>query len=79
MTSKSVKEPSAVKSLCLFTNIINVRNKTAKRCIGSAKSKRRAMKVGNSLWKEKKKMTFKTNDKIKCNLYAWITHHHKVF
>ena len=50
MTSTPVKKPSAGKSLCLFTNILDVKKKTEKRRIGSAKSKRRALKVCNSLW-----------------------------
>ena len=49
MTSPPVKKPSARKSLCLFTNVLDVKPKTAKRCISAAKSKRREMKVGNNL------------------------------
>ena len=55
MTSTPVKKPSASKSLCLFTNILNVKKKTAKRRVGAAGSKCRAMKVGNSLWTNLKK------------------------
>ena len=40
--------------MCLFTNIFDVKKKTAKFRVGAAKSKRGAMKVGNSLWKNKK-------------------------
>ena len=36
MPSTPVKKPIARKSMCLFTNIINVKNKTAKRRIGAA-------------------------------------------
>ena len=54
MASTPVKKPSARKSLCLFTNILNIKNKTAKCFIGAAKSKRRSMEVGNSLWTKKK-------------------------
>ena len=50
MTSTPVKKPSASKSLCLFTNIFDVKKKTEKLCIGDAKSKRRSMKLGTSLW-----------------------------
>ena len=50
MKSTPVKKPSARKSLCLFTNIFDVRKKTEKRLVGSSKSKHRAIKVGNSLW-----------------------------
>ena len=55
MTSKPVKKPSARKSLCLFTNILNVKEKRAKRRVGAAEQKRSATKVGNSLWTNKKK------------------------
>ena len=49
MTSTPVLKTSARKSLCLFTNILNVKKKIAKRRVGAAKSKHRAIKVGNSL------------------------------
>ena len=48
MTSKLVKRPSDRKSLCLFTKILKVKDKTAKRRVGAEKSKRRSMIVGNS-------------------------------
>ena len=50
MTLTPSKKPSASKSLCLFTNTLNVKKKTATFRIGAAESKRRAMKVVNSLW-----------------------------
>ena len=50
MTSTPFKKPSARKSLCLFTHILNVKKKTAKIRVGAEISKRRAMKLGNSLW-----------------------------
>ena len=80
MTSTPVKIPSTRKSLCLFTNIFDVKKKTAKRYIGAAKSKRRAIKVHTSLWtkKKKRKEHSKTNEQIKYNLYAWITRHIQV-
>ena len=55
MKSTSVKNPSDRKSLCLFTNILDVRPKTTKRRIVAAESKRRAMKVGTSQWTNKTK------------------------
>ena len=80
MASTPVNKPSARKSLCPFTNILNVKNKTAKRRIGAAKFKRRAIKVGNSLWtkKTKRKGRSKINEQIKFNIYAWITRHPQV-
>ena len=55
MKSSPVKKPSDRKSLCLFTNIFDVKKKIAKRRIGAAKSKIRAVKVGNILWTKKRK------------------------
>ena len=37
MTSTQVKKPIARKSLCLFTNILDVKPKTAERCFVAAK------------------------------------------
>ena len=55
MKSKPVKKPSARKSLCLFTNILDVHPKTAKRRFVAAKSRRKSIKVCNILWTKKKK------------------------
>ena len=55
MTSTPVKKPSAKKSLCLFTNILDVQPKTAKRRFVAAKSRGKSIKVGNSLWTKNKK------------------------
>ena len=80
MTSTPVKKSSAKKSLHLFTNILNVKKITAIHFIVPVKSKHKAMKAGNSLCtdKTKRKGHSKINDKIKRNLYAWITHHSQV-
>ena len=55
MSSKPVKKPSARKSLCLFTNILDVQSKTAKRRFVTAKSRRKSMKLCNSLWTKNQK------------------------
>ena len=67
MTSTPVKTPSASKSLWLFTNILNVKNKTEKLRVGAEKYKRRSMKVGNSLCTNKRKLKghSKINGQIK--------------
>ena len=44
MTSTPVNKPSAIKSLCIFTNILDVKNKTDTCQVGAAKSKRKAIK-----------------------------------
>ena len=55
MTLTPVNKPSARKSLCLFTNILDVKPTTAKRRFVAAKYIRKAMKVCNSLWTKKSK------------------------
>ena len=49
MTSTPVKKPSAGKSLCLFTKILDVQPKTAKHRFVAEKSRHKSMKVCNSL------------------------------
>ena len=53
MPSTPVKKPSTRKSLCLFTNILDVQPKTAKRHFVAAKYRRKDMKVCNILWTKK--------------------------
>ena len=59
MTSTPVKKPSARKSLCLFTNILDVKTKTATGRNVASKSIHRAIKVGTSQWTKKTKRAFK--------------------
>ena len=53
MKSTPVKKPSARKSLCIFTKILDVKPKTAKRRFVAAKSRLKSTKVGNRLWTKK--------------------------
>ena len=55
MPSKPVKKISARKSLCLFTNILDVKPATAKRRFVAGRSRRKSIKVCNSLWTKKQK------------------------
>ena len=50
MTSSPVKKPSAQKSLCMFTNVLDANKKTASHQFGADKSKRKAIKYGNTPW-----------------------------
>ena len=50
MTLTAVKRPSATKSMCLFTNILDVKKKTDTHQVGAAKSKRKIIKYGNTPW-----------------------------
>ena len=53
LTSSPVNKSSARKSICLFTNILDVQPKTAKCRFVAEKSRHKAMKVCNSLWTKK--------------------------
>ena len=80
MTSTTVKKPSSRKSLCLFTNIIDVKPKTEKmlycRCkIQTQGHESRYYPVDQE---KKQKGHSKINDQIKSNLHAWITCHPQV-
>ena len=55
MKPTPVKKPSAQKSLCMFTNILDVNKKTAYRRVGAAKYKRKAIKFVNTPWALKQK------------------------
>ena len=55
MTPTPVKKPSDRKSLCLFTNILDVKKKTSICQVGDAKSKRKAIKSGTTPWALKPK------------------------
>ena len=50
MTPTPVKKLSARKSLCLFTTILDVKNKTAIRRVGYTKLKRKAITSGTTPW-----------------------------
>ena len=54
MTSSPVKKTSARKSLCMFTNILDVKG-TDYRRVGAAKYKHKATKYVNTPWELKKK------------------------
>ena len=75
MTSTPFKKPSAQKSLCLFTNILDVK-KTATRQVGAAKYKRKAIKYTNTPWalKQNQKLNSNIDEQIKKSLYNWIVH-----
>ena len=80
MTSTLVKKPSARIALCLFTNILDVKDKTATCRVGSAKSKRKAIKYRTTPWalNQKLKGNSKINDQIKKSLYNCIVHNPQV-
>ena len=61
MTPTTVKKPSARKSMCIFTNILDVK-KSAIRRVGGAKSKRKADKAGTTPIETKSKRKIKIND-----------------
>ena len=80
MKPTPVKKPSAQKSLCIFTNILYVKNKTAILQVGDAKSKRRAIKSGTTprALKRKRKGNSIIDDHIKKSVYNLIFNHPQV-
>ena len=80
MTSIPVNKPSSQKSLCVFTNILEVKKKNICRQVGAARSKRKAIKYGNTPWalKQNRKGNSKIHEQIKKPLYNWIMHHPQV-
>ena len=50
MISTPVNKPRARKPLCLFTDILDVKKKTATHLVGASKSKRKAIKYGTTPW-----------------------------
>ena len=77
MTQTTVKKPSASKSLRLFTNIFDIKKRTAICCVGATKSKIRAIKYGCGLCinETKRKGHLKINEQIKRKLSTCITRH----
>ena len=80
MPSSPVKKSSARKSLCSFTNKLDVKPKREKRRFVAAKSKCKPMKVGTSQRtnKTKRKGHSKIYEYIKRSFYTRITRHSQV-
>ena len=80
MKSTPEKKPNGGKSLCLFTNILDMKRKNAARQVVNSKSKRKVIKFGTTPWplKQKRKGNSKINDQIKKSMYNWSMHHLQV-
>ena len=80
MTPTPVKKPSARKSLCLFNNILYLKNKAATCRVRAAKSKSKEIKSGTIPWSlnPKQKVNSMIIDQIKNYLYNWIMHNPQV-
>ena len=74
-----VKIFSARKSLCLFTEVLDVK-KTDVRQVGATKSKRKAIREGSMLWSSisKRQLNTKINAQVRNYLYNWILQHTQV-
>ena len=74
MTSTPVKKPSTIKSLCLFTNILDVKKESAYRWVGAAKYERKEIKYGTIPWslKQNQKGNSKIDDQVKKSHYNYI-------
>ena len=71
MTSTPIKKPGARKSLCMFTNILEVKNKIFYCLVVAAKFKQKAIKFVNTPWslKKKRKGNSKIDEQINKSLY----------
>ena len=80
ITSTPFNTPRARKSLRMFTNILDLKDKTATRLVGASKYKRKAIKYGNIPWalKQNRKVDSKIYEQIKKSLCNWIMHHPQV-
>ena len=80
MTPALVKKPSAIKSLCLFTNILDVKKKTDICRVGATKLRRKANKSGTTPWamEKKRQINQNINNQIKRSLCDWIIRHPQV-
>ena len=80
MTTPTIKKPSARKSLCLFTNILHVKKKTAIRWVRTAKSKCKVIKAGTMpcALKPKQKGNPMIKDHMNKALYSSIINHPQV-
>ena len=54
MNPTLVKKPSALKSMCMFTNMLDVNKTTAYHRVGAAKFRCKSNKFGNKPWSLRK-------------------------
>ena len=68
------RKPTARKSLCLSTEVLDVKNKTSVCWVGADKSKRKAIISGSMLWSSisKRKGNTKINKQYNKSIYNWI-------
>ena len=80
MTPIPVKKNSDRKSLCIFTNILDVKNKMLSVRVRADKSKCKPIKEGTILWemKTRRKVNSGINDHKKKSLYNWNMRHPNV-
>ena len=72
--SVTVINPSARKSLRIFTEVLDFKKNTYVFRVGAAKSKSKATRAGSVLWSSipKRKVHTKINERVKKSLYNWI-------
>ena len=80
ITPTPVNNPSSIKSLYLFTNILDVKNKTDIRQVRAVTSKRKAIKAGTNplAMRKTRNENSKINNQIKESLYNWVMHYPQV-
>ena len=75
-----VKKYSARKSLCLFTEVLDFKKRTAFFRVGADKSKRKEIRADSMLCSStpKRKIHTKINEQVQKSLYNWILQHPQV-
>ena len=80
LTPVTVKNPSAIKLLRIFTEVLYVKKNSVHR-VGVAKSNRKAIRAGGVCFSSipNRRVHTKTNEQVKKHLYNWIIQHPRVF
>ena len=78
--SVTFRNPSARKSLCLFTEFLDVKNKTDVSPVSAAESKCKAVREDIMLWSSipKRRRYTKINEQVKISLYIGILQNPRV-
>ena len=79
-TLLTVKNLSVCKLLRQFTELLYTKNKTATRCLGASKSKRKEIRANSAMCSIIPKLRGykKINEWVNEDLYNWILHHLQV-
>ena len=78
MTQTTVNKPSAMKSISLFTNIFDVKKRTAMHSVGATKCNTEPLNLDVACGKLNRERKYNITKQIQRKLYTWITRHPQV-